>query len=122
MRGLIFSLTRHPIRVIPDSDMNDDEKISLKHKLRNYCLSLLEERLATVEKMVLNAQESAYNEGKGSAGDKHESGRAMGHLQKEMYEQQAVRLRHELLLASSTEIKLQPSVIKKGSVFISDGL
>jgi hypothetical protein len=35
-----------------------------------------------------NAQEAANSEGKSSAGDKYETGRAMGHLEKDMYARQ----------------------------------
>ncbi|RYY14237.1 MAG: hypothetical protein EOO04_30525 [Chitinophagaceae bacterium] len=100
----------------------DDQKINFKTRLREYCLHSLEERLGTVEQLVITAQESANNEGKSSAGDKYETGRAMGHLQKEMYQQQAVKIRHELLTAKSTEIKLQTDNLKKGTVVITDRL
>lgn len=121
MPGLIFGLIRHPIRVI-ERFMNDNEKLNLKEKLKNYCLDLLRQRLATAESLVQTAQESANNEGKSSAGDKYETGRAMGHLQKEMYQQQSAKIRHELLVASSTEVKLQPATIKRGTVIVSDNL
>jgi hypothetical protein len=102
--------------------MMEDEKISFKSRLKDFCVGLLEQRLDTVEKLVLTAQESANNEGKSSAGDKYETGRAMGHLQKEMYQQQAEKIRHELLKAKSTEIKFQPGSIRKGTVIKTDRL
>jgi len=102
--------------------MMEAEKINFKNKLKDYCVELLAQRLETVDKLVVTAQESANNEGKSSAGDKYETSRAMGHLQKEMYQQQAEKIRHELLKAKSTEIKLQPRIIKKGTVVITDKL
>jgi len=102
--------------------MMDDEKINFKKKLKDYCVELLVQRLDTVDKLVTEAQESANNEGKSSAGDKYETSRAMGHLQKEMYLQQAQKIRHELLKANSTEIVLHPGIIKKGTVIITDKL
>jgi hypothetical protein len=102
--------------------MMEDEKINFKRRLKNYCLELLGQRLDTVEKLVTAAQESANNEGKSSAGDKYETSRAMGHLQKEMYQQQAQKIRYELLKVNSTEVVLQPGSIKKGTVIITDKL
>ncbi|HTE25605.1 hypothetical protein [Flavitalea sp.] len=107
---------------LPRVMMMEAEKINFKNKLKDYCVELLAQRLETVDKLVVTAQESANNEGKSSAGDKYETSRAMGHLQKEMYQQQAEKIRHELLKAKSTEIKLQPRIIKKGTVVITDKL
>ena len=97
----------------------EDEKLKFKSTLKAYCVRLLEERLENVEQLILSAQESANNESKSSAGDKYETSRAMGHLQKEMYQQQAVKIRHELLKANATEIKLHPNVVKKGTLIIA---
>lgn len=102
--------------------MTENEKISLKGQLKDFCVSLLEQRLDTADKLVATAQESANNEGKSSAGDKYETGRAMGHLQKEMYLRQAETIRQELLKAKATDVKLQTGMIKKGTVVITDRL
>jgi hypothetical protein len=102
--------------------MMEDEKLRFKSRLKDYCVRLLEERLDNVEALIVSAQESANNESKSSAGDKYETSRAMGHLQKEMYQQQAEKIRHELLKAKSTEIKLQPGTIRKGTVIVTDKL
>jgi hypothetical protein len=102
--------------------IREDEMISFKRRLKDYCVELLGQRLDTVEKLIVAAQESANNEGKSSAGDKYETSRAMGHLQKEMYQQQSQKIRHELLKANSTETGLQPRIIKRGTVIMTDKL
>jgi hypothetical protein len=45
---------------------------------------LITERIAMAKSAIVNTQEAANSEGKSSAGDKYEIGRAMGHLEKDM--------------------------------------
>src|SRR4051794_16097612 len=61
------------------------EKIQFKNSLRQWGLSLIEQRIATAREAADNAQQAANQEEKSSAGDKYETGRAIGHLQKDMY-------------------------------------
>jgi len=65
--------------------MTASEKIQFKNSLRQWGLSLIEQRIATAREAADNAQQAANQEEKSSAGDKYETGRAMGHLQKDMY-------------------------------------
>ena len=64
------------------------EKIAFKNKLKNLGLGVLRGRIATAQDAMNRAQEAANNEEKSSAGDKYETGRAMGQLQKEMHGRQ----------------------------------
>lgn len=68
--------------------MSNQEKIALKNGLKNTAERLIAERIAIAKAAIDSAQEAANNEGKSSAGDKYETGRAMGHLQKDMYARQ----------------------------------
>lgn len=102
--------------------MKDDEKLALKTTLRQYCVQILRERLANAEALINAAQESANNESKSSAGDKYETARAMGHLQKDMYLKQAQTIKHDLLVAETTATELFPGLIKKGTVILLEGL
>jgi hypothetical protein len=61
------------------------EKIQFKNSLRQWGLALIEQRIATAKEAIDNAQQAANQEEKSSAGDKYETSRAMGHLQKDMY-------------------------------------
>lgn len=65
--------------------MDTNGKIAFKNKLKNFCGQSIGERIAAVREAMKNAQEAANSEEKSSAGDKYETGRAMGHLQKDMY-------------------------------------
>lgn len=68
--------------------METRDKIAFKSKLKEFCRHTIEQRIAAASKMIQHAQEGANSEQKSSAGDKYETGRAMGHLQKDMHTRQ----------------------------------
>ena len=76
--------------------MTNPEKIAFKTKLKNLGLELLRQRIATAETAMNRAQEAANTEEKSSSGDKYETGRAMGQLEKEMYGRQLAAYAKEL--------------------------
>ena len=51
--------------------------LSLKDQILNKCREYVNVRIATAKQAMDNAQQSANEEGKSSAGDKYETGRAM---------------------------------------------
>lgn len=57
--------------------------IQTKQNLFIRCKDFVEESIATLQKAMDESQEAANSDQKGSAGDKHETGRAMMHLEKE---------------------------------------
>jgi hypothetical protein len=68
--------------------MTQQEMIAYKTNLKKAGLLKIEERIAITKSAIASAQEAANSEDKSSAGDKYETGRAMGHLQKDMYARQ----------------------------------
>lgn len=78
--------------------------IDFKTRLKAAGELLIKDRIATTQLAIDNAQEAANNEGKSSAGDKYETGRAMGHLQKDMYARQQVENRKELDLLQKINV------------------
>lgn len=68
--------------------MTHQEMIAYKTSLKKAGLLRIEERIAITKLAIANAQEAANSEDKSSAGDKYETGRAMGHLEKDMYARQ----------------------------------
>ena len=68
--------------------MDNTQKLSLKASLKQFGLQVITQRIEAARQQVNLAQESANNEEKSSAGDKYETGRAMGHLQKDMFARQ----------------------------------
>jgi transcription elongation GreA/GreB family factor len=68
--------------------MTDPEKIQFKNKLKQFALSLIGQRITAARESIAQAQQAANQEEKSSAGDKYETSRAMGHLQKDMHTRQ----------------------------------
>lgn len=60
----------------------------IKSKLINNCIALVEQRIANAQQAMNAAQESANAEGKSSAGDKYETGRAMAQIERDKAAQQ----------------------------------
>jgi hypothetical protein len=67
-----------------------------KARLKKWALDRLGQRIASANEAMQQAQASANSEEKSSAGDKYETGRAMGHLQKDMHARQLAELLREL--------------------------
>lgn len=86
--------------------MTGREKLSFKQKLKQWGLDLIGQRIANASEAMAQAQEAANNEEKSSAGDKYETGRAMGHLQKDMHARALAESVKEL--ASLSAIPLEP--------------
>lgn len=76
--------------------LKDPDKISFKNSLKQFCQHTIEKRIAAAKDTIENVQESANNEEKSSAGDKYETSRAMGHLQKDMHARQLTEYLKEL--------------------------
>lgn len=57
--------------------------MTVKENLFNQCLAFIDNRLLTVKSTMQEIQESLLSETKSSAGDKHETGRAMLQLERE---------------------------------------
>lgn len=57
--------------------------MNIKQQLYNQCQKFVNNRLQTIQKSILEIQESLTKETKSSAGDKHETGRAMLQLERE---------------------------------------
>ncbi len=62
--------------------------MSIKQKLYNQCTVFVENRLQSIQNTISEIQESLLSETKSSAGDKHETGRAMLQLEREKAGQQ----------------------------------
>ncbi|HXB08746.1 MAG TPA: hypothetical protein VNW04_16560 [Puia sp.] len=100
--------------------MDQQEKFAIKAGLKKWALDHLGLRIATANEAMQQAQEAANSEEKSSAGDKYETGRAMGHLQKDMHARQLAELVRELAaLHAVSEVLLRTDPI---DFFISIGL
>ena len=64
------------------------EELELKEKLFQHCLQYIEQRVTNATEALNSAQESANNETKSTAGDKHDTSRAMMQLEVERLSKQ----------------------------------
>jgi len=103
---------------------------SLKHQLLTECYRYVELRVATAKQSMDNAQQAANEEGKSSAGDKYETGRAMMQIERDKAAHQlneAIKLKNVLDQISSEgrvdKIVLGSLVITSTKkIFISIGI
>lgn len=110
--------------------MTNPEKILFKNTLKQLCLTLIEKRMAVVKQAIKNAQQGANSEEKSSAGDKYETGRAMGHLEIDMYNRQLAATVVELSNLQLVDIHSLNKTVASGtfvrcehiSFFIAAGL
>jgi hypothetical protein len=72
------------MEIITES-MSPREKIAFKNRLKNFAISVLEQRIQGTRLSIENAQQNANQEEKSSAGDKYETSRAMSHLERDMH-------------------------------------
>lgn len=110
--------------------MTQEEMIAYKTSLKKSGLLRIEERIAITKSAIASAQEAANSEDKSSAGDKYETGRAMGHLQKDMYARQQAENMLELERLKKVNTDMLYSTAQTGalikcqdeSFFIAAGL
>lgn len=100
-----------------------------KKNLYTHCHQLLIERVEQAKKAMDDAQNDANSETKNSAGDKHETGRAMAQLDKEMYTKRhalALQTRYQfeaIDIAKHDTVRLGSLVTtNRGIFFIAVGL
>jgi len=81
--------------------------MNLKEKLHQLCLEIVNERNANIQQNFASIQEAMLSETKSSAGDKHETGRAMLQLEREKLGNQLVEIQ------KVTEIlqKINPKIV-----------
>ena len=85
------------------------KSIELKGELLKLCKSFVQDRILNAENAMQNAQQSANSEERSTAGDKHDTARAMSHLEQEKsakYLDEAIKLKRafsELLKAKSSD-------------------
>ena len=79
-------------------------KLVLKQTLKKDCISKLEERISAASDAMFSAQESANSEGKSSAGDKYETSRAMGQMDRDMNARQLEQARRDLAFVQALDV------------------
>ncbi len=102
--------------------MKKEEAIILKQKLHAACEASLEHRLSAIKTALAEAQEAANQETKSSAGDKHETGRAMMQLETEKLSRQLQEVLHEQQMLMQVRPDQAMQVVDKGALVITNQL
>jgi len=105
--------------------MND--YLNIKRQLLEYCIQFVQQKKDTISKSIASNKNDLFSETKSSAGDKHETGRAMIQLEMEKAGQQLseVNLMQEVLsrikVDRESEVACLGSLVKttKGNYFLA---
>ena len=89
---------------------------SQKEAAYNFCKSFIEDRLHRIHKSISLIQESLSSETKSSAGDKHETGRAMLQLEREKLGVQLAEAESTKQLLSKVNIEAKSDKTSLGSL------
>ncbi len=96
--------------------MNIKEKIEIKKKLYEACTLFVDKRNQTIIDIIESNRKALESENKSSAGDKHETGRAMLQLEIEKASQQFSSVRQMYKVLNRISSKANTVVISLGSV------
>ncbi|MEH6536753.1 MAG: 3-oxoacyl-ACP synthase [Psychroserpens sp.] len=88
----------------------------LKQELFNKCQVFIDNRLKAVQLTIWEIQESLTSETKSSAGDKHETGRAMLQLEREKAGRQLAEIQKVNQLLAKIDISKSSNIIVLGSI------
>ncbi|WP_405610579.1 3-oxoacyl-ACP synthase [Polaribacter sp. Asnod1-A03] len=94
--------------------------MDVKRALFNECLNFVNNRLQTVEEIIASNQKALQSETKSSAGDKHETGRAMLQLEMEKAGQQLAGITQMKEILSKIDISKTSTIAHLGSVIETD--
>ena len=90
--------------------------MTIKEVLYNHCLKFIEQRYFSVQKTMNEIAESLTAETKSSAGDKHETGRAMLQLEREKTGKQLLEINKTKEVLSKLNITSRHELIGLGSI------
>ncbi|NER17244.1 3-oxoacyl-ACP synthase [Spongiivirga citrea] len=98
--------------------MNEEQHI--KRQLHNKCQEFVTERLQRIQKRIDDIEASLLSETKSSAGDKHETGRAMLQLEREKSGAQLAQVQALLELLTKVNIDNTTTNVGLGSLVITN--
>ena len=92
------------------------QALNIKQQLYNKCLDAIDSRFQTIQNTISEIQESLTSETKSSAGDKHETGRAMLQLEREKAGNQLAEINKTKVALSKIDVSKSAQKIGLGSV------
>ncbi|MGJ8745383.1 3-oxoacyl-ACP synthase [Polaribacter sp.] len=94
--------------------------MNLKEELLNLCKSYVNSRLQTIEDIIADNQKGLQSETKSSAGDKHETGRAMLQLEMEKASQQLTGISEMKTVLEKIKFDKNSKVAHLGSIVFTE--
>lgn len=94
----------------------------LKQNLLAYCHEYVDHRIATATQAMVDAQRSANEEEKSSAGDKYETGRAMMQIERDKSAQQLNEAQKLKQILDQIDVERIPDAAGLGSVVLTRNL
>ncbi|MCT4629367.1 3-oxoacyl-ACP synthase [Winogradskyella sp.] len=96
--------------------------MDIKEQLYNECKENLENRLQVIQNNILDIETALQSETKSSAGDKHETGRAMLQLEREKLGQRLAEIQKLQDLLQKTDYKATHTKVALGSIVFTSNL
>ena len=93
-----------------------DFNLSLKTRVHELCIQLVKDKIKIIDNLYLSNQNALDSSTKSSAGDKHETSRAMIHLDQEKLSIQLLELNKSLRILSQIDI-VEHSSVNMGTLF-----
>ncbi|WP_445757897.1 3-oxoacyl-ACP synthase [Polaribacter sp.] len=94
--------------------------MNIKTELLETCKKFVENRFKTVQEILLSFQNDLQSETKSSAGDKHETGRAMLQLEMEKTSQQLIGIKQMISILDKIDISKKSKKIHLGSIVFTE--
>lgn len=94
--------------------------MSFKKSIYSVCLELLDQKILDLSSALNNLTSGAENDSKSSAGDKHETGRAMMQIEHEKISRQLQEVISEKEALQKIDINFQSSKVIRGSLIKTD--
>ena len=96
--------------------------MNLKEELYKHCEAFISNRLDIIQRTIAEIQESLTTETKSTAGDKHETGRAMLQLEREKAGKQLAEALKTKEILSKINISKSSEVVSSGSLVYTSNL
>jgi len=95
-------------------------QLEIKEKLRNICVDFVKTKFNTIQKTIQSNKDSLYSESKSSAGDKHETGRAMLQLEMEKAGQQLSVVQKMKIVVEKIDSSKSSQAVSLGSIIYTE--
>lgn len=90
--------------------------LDLKKTLYRFCTDFVQERISRIQSQMAEIHEALTSETKSSAGDKHETGRAMLQLEREKLGKQLAEAENMMQVLNKVDISLKKDIASLGSL------